>query len=64
MEYPYLGKKYVNEKPYVVMFTGENEGTVVANETDSDEIRFGMHGDFEEDDFELLPPEECVRLSN
>ena len=64
MDYPYLGRNYINGKPYVVLFTEEEKGVVVMNETDSQEIVFGTIGSFDENSFELLPPDECVRLSN
>lgn len=64
MDYPYLGRNYVNGKPYVVFFTEEETGLVVMNETDSKDIVFGKIGNFDENAFELLPKGECVRLSN
>ena len=64
LEYPYLGRHYVGDKPYVVMFLEEGKGVVLVNETDSDKIKFGMYGNFDEDSFEILPPDEVVRLSN
>lgn len=64
MEYPYLGRNYINGKPYVVLFTEEETGVVVMNETDSQEIAFGTIGSFDENSFELLPPDECVRINN
>ena len=64
MEYPYLGRNYVDGKPYVVLFTGEETGVVVMNETNSDDIKFGAIGNFDENSFELLPPSECVRINN
>lgn len=65
MNYPYLGRNYIGDKPYVVMFEKENSGMVLVNETDSDTIKFGKYyTDLEEDEFEFLPSEEFVRLSN
>ena len=64
MDYPYLGRNYINGKPYVVLFTEEETGVVVMNETDSQEIVFGTIGTFDENSFELLPPDECVRINN
>lgn len=64
MEYPYLGINYVDEKPYVVLFTEEETGVVVLNETTNENIKFGMIGNFDETKFELLPQDQCVRLSN
>ena len=64
MNYPYLGRRFVDGKPYVVLFTEPETGVVVVNETDSENIVLGKYMSFDEDSFELLPPEECVRLSN
>jgi hypothetical protein len=64
MEYPYLGRNYVQEKPYVVLFTEPDHGVVVVNETESPNIKFGAIMDFDENSFELLPPDEVVRLNN
>ena len=64
MNYPYLGRNYVNGKPYVVLFTEEETGVVVMNDTDSQDIVFGKIGSFDENSFELLPPDECVRIKN
>ena len=64
MEYPYLGRKILNGKPYVVLFTEPDYGVVVVNETDSESIKFGAIMSFDENSFELLPPNEVVRLNN
>ena len=40
------------------------EYTVVLNETDSEKLAFGTIDNFDESQFELLPPDQCVRLSN
>ena len=64
LTYPYLGRHYIDGKQYVVLFLEEETGVVVVNETDSEEIKFGQYGNFDENEFELLPPEEVVRLSN
>lgn len=64
MNYPYLGRTYIKEKPYVVFFIKEETGVVVVNETDSENIFLGKYGLFDEESFEPLPPNECVRLSN
>ena len=45
--YPYLGRNYINGRPYVVFFTEPNTGVVVMNNTDSPDIRFGMYGNFD-----------------
>ena len=34
--YPYLGIRQINGKSYVVLFTEEDTGVVVMNETDSE----------------------------
>lgn len=62
--YPYLGINHLDDKSYVVFFTEPDRGVVVLNETDSDKIRFGTINNFDETQFELLPPDHCVRLSN
>ena len=64
MDYPYLGRNYIDGKPYVVLFTDEETGVVVMNETNSPDIKFGKIGQFDENSFELLPPDECVRINN
>lgn len=64
MKYPYLGRHFINDKPYVVLFLGEETGVVVVDETEGDSIKFGQYGNFDENVFELLPPDEVVRLSN
>lgn len=64
MKYPYLGRNYINNKPYVVLFLEEETGVVVVDETEGDSIKFGQYGNFDENVFELLPPDEVVRLSN
>ena len=63
-KYPYLGINYIDEKPYVVLFTEEEHGVVVMNSTESDTIKFGYIGNFDEEKFEKLPPDQCVRLNN
>ena len=64
MTYPYLGRNFINDKPYVVLFLEEETGVVVVDETEGDSIKFGQYGNFDENVFELLPPDEVVRLSN
>ncbi|MEE3384726.1 MAG: hypothetical protein VZR36_06530 [Prevotella sp.] len=64
MEYPFLAKNHINGKPYVVLFTEPETGVVVVNETDSENIKFGTIGNFDENSFELLSPDEVVRLNN
>ena len=62
--YPYLGIRQINGKSYVVLFTEEDTGVVVMNETDSEKIKFGLIGCFDETEFEKLPQDQCVRLNN
>ena len=64
MEYPYLGRKFLDGKPYVVLFTEPDYGVVVVNETTNENIKFGAIMSFDENSFELLPPNEVVRLNN
>ena len=63
-KYPYLGRNLIDGKAYVVLFSEEDMGTVVMNETNSRRIKFGTYGSFDESAFEVLPPNECVRLNN
>lgn len=63
-KYPYLGINKINDKNYVVLFLEEDRGIVVMNETDSEKIKFGLIDNFDESKFEMLPPDQCVRLSN
>lgn len=62
--YPYLGIRQINGKSYVVLFTEEDTGVVVMNETDSEKIKFGLIGSFDETEFEKLPQDQCIRLNN
>ena len=57
MDYPYLGQKIIDEKTVVVMFTSENEGTVILNETDKEKYKFGLHDEFMEEEFDFFPIE-------
>ena len=63
-KYPYLGINYIDDKPYVVLFTEEETGIVVMNETNSETIKFGKIDNFDESQFEFLPEDQCVRLNN
>lgn len=63
-KYPYLGINYIDDKSYVVLFTEEDKGVVLMNETDNEKIQFGKIGDFDEAQFELLPPDQCIRINN
>ena len=62
--YPYLGIRQINGKSYVVLFTEEDTGVVVMNENESEKIKFGLIGSFDETEFEKLPQDQCVRLNN
>jgi hypothetical protein len=64
MDYPYLGQKIIDEKTVVVMFTSENEGTVILNETDKEKYKFGLHDEFMEEEFDFFPIEKVVRINN
>ena len=65
---PYLGVKTLDEKEeqkYVVLFTDDNYGTIVYSTiTDNPKLKFGVTGDFDEETFEFLPPEQGIRISN
>lgn len=63
-KYPYLGINHIDDKSYVVLFTEEDTGVVLLNETNSEVIKFGLISNFDETKFEPLPPDQCVRLSN
>ena len=64
MDYPFLAKKEIDGKPFVAFFFEENKGIVVVNETDDDSIKFGKIYEFDENEFEFLPSDQAVRLSN
>lgn len=65
MIYPYLGSKELNDgSNVVVFFTEKNKGVVVMNESKVNEYRFGLYGDFDEDEFGFLKEGVCVRLNN
>lgn len=63
-KYPYLGINQIDNKNYVVLFTEEDTGVVVMNETNSEVIKFGKITNFDESKFKPLPQDQCVRLSN
>jgi hypothetical protein len=46
------------------MFTSENEGTVILNETDKEKYKFGLHDEFMEEEFDFFPIEKVVRINN
>lgn len=64
--YPYLGRNNVNGKDIVVLFTAEDSGVIVLSEFDkNDKFAFGKYLDnFAEEQFEVLPPDLQVSLSN
>lgn len=62
--HPFLGINHINGKAYVVLFDKEDSGMVVYNETNSDKIKFGTYGDFDENQFEFLDPSTVITLSN
>lgn len=65
MIYPYLGKKDLDEKKcIVVFFTEENKGVVISLPEDNNEYTFGKYDKYNEDEFDLLDEELCVRLHN
>lgn len=63
-KYPYLGINQFEGKNYVVLFVEPDRGVILMNETDNDKLKFGTITDFDETQFEVLPQEQCVRLSN
>ena len=63
-EYPYLGRNFIGDKYYVVMFTEPDYGVVVDSEVDSEKIKVGYIGDFDEAKFGFLPEGEYVQLEN
>lgn len=64
-KYPYLGKRDYKGQEYVILFTEENFGVVVMSDiVDVEDLKFGKMGDFDEKMFDILPPDQCVRLSN
>lgn len=62
--YPYLGRNFIDGKPYVVLFNDVDQGMVVMNDTNNTELAVGTYDSFAEEVFEILPPNEFVRLSN
>lgn len=62
--YPYLGIKHIDDKSYVVLFTEPERGVIVMSNFDEEGLNFGTIGNFGEESFEPLPPDQCVRLSN
>lgn len=63
-KYPYLGINQFKGENYVVLFVEPDRGIIVMNETDNDKLKFGTIGDFDETQFDVLPQDQCVRLSN
>lgn len=64
--YPYLGRNNVNGKDIVVLFTDEDSGVIVMSEFDKDDkFAFGKYFEnLAEEQFEVLPPNLQVSLSN
>lgn len=62
--YPYLGRFITEDenKVYVVLFTDEEEGTVVLS--NNPDVKFGTHRTFDESLFDVLEKEYVIRLSN
>lgn len=65
-KYPYLGKNTISGKTFVVLFTEEDSGVIVASEFNEDEkFAFGKYLiNFAEEQFEVLPPDMQVSLHN
>lgn len=64
MKYPYLGMRKFDDKQVTILFTELGKGVVVDNQTQDDEYRFGRYGEFDEDEYDFLPQNVCVRLNN
>lgn len=70
MNYPYLGYKEVDRKKNIVLFTSENKGVVVLDETLEKGMTFGTNSDFNEDEYDFLSDKDqegneiYVRLAN
>ena len=64
--YPYLGRNNINGNDIVVLFTDEDSGVIVMSEFDKDnKFAFGKYYEnFAEEQFEVLPPDLQVSLSN
>lgn len=63
--YPYLGvKTFEDETQYVVLFTEQDYGVVVMNNTSNENIKFGLISSFDENEFDFLDKEQCVRINN
>lgn len=63
-KYPYLAINQFEGKNYVVLFVEPDRGVIVMNETNNEKLKFGTISDFDETQFEVLPQDQCVRLSN
>ena len=64
MNYPYLGHIENDKENLVILFLKENYGMVVMSNVPDENLSFGTLSNFNEKDFELLPKDRCVRLSN
>ena len=64
--YPYLGKNNVNGKDIVVLFADEDCGVIVMSEFEKDDkFAFGKYYEnFADEQYEILPPNWQVSLSN
>ena len=63
--YPYLGvKTFEDETQYVVLFTEQDYGVVVMNNTSNENIKFGLISSFDENEFDFLDKEQCVIINN
>lgn len=64
--YPYLGRNKVDGKDIVVLFTDEDCGVVVMSKFEKgSKFAFGKYiENFAEEQFEVLPPDLQVSLSN
>lgn len=64
--YPYLGRNNINGNDIVVLFTDEDSGVIVMSEFGKDnKFAFGKYYEnFAEEQFEVLPPDLQVSLSN
>lgn len=62
--YPFLGIKTIEDKNYVVFFYEKDMGVVVHADSGIEGIRLGLHGEFDENQFEYLDPELQVPLHN
>ena len=64
--HPYLGKNNVNGQDIVVLFTDADCGVIVMSQSEQDDkFAFGKYYEnFAEEQYEVLPPNLQVSLSN